>query len=55
MHQVFNLCWQMVSCWFMLLMLYLPLLDICGFNVLLRLVLYVNYTVQLSAHMYKAR
>ena len=24
MHQVFNICWQMVSCWFMLLMLYLP-------------------------------
>ena len=23
-----NICWQMVSCWFMLLMLYLPLLDI---------------------------
>ena len=31
MHQVFNICWPMVSCWFMLLMLYLPLLDICDF------------------------
>ena len=30
MHQFFNICWQMVSCSFMLLMLYLPLLDICG-------------------------
>ena len=30
MHQVFNYCWQMFSCWFMSLMLYLPLLDICG-------------------------
>ena len=30
MHQIFNICWQMVSCWFILLMPYLPLLDICG-------------------------
>ena len=30
MHQIFNICWQMISCWFMLLMPYLPLLDICG-------------------------
>ena len=30
MHQIFNICWQMVSCWFMLLKLYLPLLYICG-------------------------
>ena len=29
MHQVFNIFLQMVSCWFMLVMLYLPLLDIC--------------------------
>ena len=28
MHQIFNICKQMVSCWLMLLMLYLPLLDI---------------------------
>ena len=28
----FNICWQMVSCWFMLLMLNLPLLDICGLD-----------------------
>ena len=28
MHQIFYICWQMVSCWFMLLMLYLPLLYI---------------------------
>ena len=32
MHQIFYICWQMVSCWFMLLMMYLPLLDICGSN-----------------------
>ena len=30
MHQIVNIFWQMVSCWFMLLMLYLTLLDICG-------------------------
>ena len=30
MHQVFNICWLMVCCEFMLLMLYLPLLYICG-------------------------
>ena len=30
MHQIFNICWQRGSCWFMLLMLYLPLLDICA-------------------------
>ena len=29
MHQIFNIFWQMVFCWFMLLMLYLPILDIC--------------------------
>ena len=29
MQQIFNICWQMICCWFMLLMLYLPLLDIC--------------------------
>ena len=29
MHQVFNICWQMVSCWFVLLILYLLNLDIC--------------------------
>ena len=34
MHQVFNICWQMVSCWYMLLMLCLLLLDICGVNTL---------------------
>ena len=28
-HQFFIICWQMVNCWFMLLMLYLPLLDSC--------------------------
>ena len=28
-HQVFNICWQMVSCWFVLLILYLLNLDIC--------------------------
>ena len=28
MHQFFNICRQMVSCWFMLLLLNLPLLDI---------------------------
>ena len=31
MHQSFNICWQMISFWFMLLMLYLSLLDIRGF------------------------
>ena len=30
MHQIFKICCQMVTCWFMLLMLYLPLLDICA-------------------------
>ena len=34
MHQVFNIWWQTVSCWFMLLMLYFPLLDtyVCRLN-----------------------
>ena len=32
MHQIFNICWQMLSCWLMLLMLYLALLDICVFD-----------------------
>ena len=27
----FKIYWQMISCWFMLLKLYLTLLDICGF------------------------
>ena len=31
MHQISNICGQMVSCWFMVLILYLPLLDICDF------------------------
>ena len=35
MHQLFHICWQMVSCWFMLLMLFIPLLYICGFYVIL--------------------
>ena len=30
MHQVFNICWEMVGCQILLLMLYLSLLDICG-------------------------
>ena len=30
MHQVFNVCWQVVSCWFLMLILYLPLMDIYG-------------------------
>ena len=29
MDQVFHIFWQVVSCWFMLLLLYLSLLDIC--------------------------
>ena len=32
MHQVLNNFWQMFNCWFMLLMLYLPLLDICDWH-----------------------
>ena len=30
MHQFFTICWQLVSSWCVLLMLYLPWLDICG-------------------------
>ena len=45
MHQVFNICWQMKSCCFMLLMLHLPLY-ICGSKVLgmERLVLILRIT-----------
>ena len=32
MHQFFKICWQTVSCWFMLVMLYLPLLYICDLS-----------------------
>ena len=32
MQQISNISLQMVSCWLILLMLYLPILDICGFN-----------------------
>ena len=38
MHQIFKICVQMFNYWLVLLMLYLPLLDICGYELLLHLI-----------------